>query len=366
MALWHWLGSMCAMAVLAMSTSARAQTVEGDILRGQGKFAAGAGWYNLNTAKANAINVEAMRNYNAEVRSNYDRIYNHYLAREEKKKGSKEDAKKRALEKIEQIKSNPTVDDIRNGEALNMIVLLLTDPEVQQKNWYTHAVALPSNATVKDIAFDYYPNRMTEKDVKVRVSLSQVSEDVEWPIAFSSDAFTDERAAYQQAVSRVKANVKNGKVEPGEIKAVQKALDGLAAEMKKVHHDNSGYKAAASDFHGELKAATKIFDGPVVDYSKELLRETDEYEAKTVGELVAFMLKYRLFFSKANSPRANALYNDLYSSMREQSRQLNAASPMVVSGSKPLEPVAAAKPNSSPQPVEPTKARHRRLARFTW
>ena len=45
-----------------------AQTVEGDILRGQGAFAVGAGWYNLNTAKSNAINVDAMRNYNEEVR----------------------------------------------------------------------------------------------------------------------------------------------------------------------------------------------------------------------------------------------------------------------------------------------------------
>ena len=45
-------------------TKVRGQTVAGDTLRGAGAFASGAGWYNLRTAKSNAINVEAMRNYN--------------------------------------------------------------------------------------------------------------------------------------------------------------------------------------------------------------------------------------------------------------------------------------------------------------
>ena len=353
MAEWRWLRSICAIMVLALSTSARAQTVEGDILRGQGAFAAGAGWYNLNTAKANAINVEAMRNYNQEVRSNYDRIYNYYLNREKKQAKSKEEAEKRAKEKIEQIQKSPTVDDIRSGEALNMLVLQLTNPDVKQKDWYAHAVALP-DASVKDIAFDYYPNGMTAKDLSIRVCLSRVSKNIDWPIALTDNDFDDERKAYQQAVSQVKADVIKGRLERAELVALTTSLDGLLAKINKVHgQDKMGFLTAAKEFHAELKSATKLFDGTVVDYSSELLRETERYDVKTVGELLAFMLKYRLFFSKANSPRANVLYNNLYTSMKDQANQLNANLPMTVDGSKPLEPIPPTKSSVPPETSKP-------------
>ena len=39
----------------------RAQTVPGDILRGRGRYLGGAGWYNLNTARAGPINVETWK-----------------------------------------------------------------------------------------------------------------------------------------------------------------------------------------------------------------------------------------------------------------------------------------------------------------
>src|SRR4051812_28395007 len=49
----------------------QAQTPQGDILRGQGRYLEGAGWYNFNTARAGRINVETWKAYNGEVQRLY-------------------------------------------------------------------------------------------------------------------------------------------------------------------------------------------------------------------------------------------------------------------------------------------------------
>jgi hypothetical protein len=268
-----------------------AQTAEGDKLRGQGVFAAGAGWYNLNTAKGNAINVQAMRNYNEEVRLNYINRVQFYAEKKAGKKVSREEAAKRAQQRIEQLRSNPNNDDIRSGEALNLLAVMLTDPDVKQQDWYQNAVALPESATVKDIVFQYYPNKMSDKDLKIDVALSRLSKNVDWPVVFKAESFANERAAYENAVSRVKGTVIVDKFDPSQVAAVDKCLENLLEEIKKTYADDKrGFKAKATAFQGELKAATKLFDGPVLDYAKDILRETEEYDAKSVGELVAFML----------------------------------------------------------------------------
>lgn len=304
-----------------------AQTVEGDILRGQGAFAAGAGWYNLNTAKGNAINVQAMRNFNEEVRLNLENSMQRWKEKDTKRKLTAEEAKKRAQQRLKQIRENPTADDVRSGDALNMLTVVLTDPSVKQQDWYTKAVTLPENATVKDVVFFYYPNRSTSKDLKFEVAVSRLGKGVDWPLAFTADAFIDERMAYEESAGKVKANILKGKFEPKDLTSLTSSLDALLVEVNKTYaNDKNGYLAKGKDFQSDLKAATKLFDGGVVDYAKELLAETEEHDAKTVGELVAFMLKYRLFFAPAESPRSIELYDTLFKVMDEQANKLGVKS----------------------------------------
>src|ERR1700758_4786340 len=60
---------------IALLGKSDAQTPQGDILRGQGRFLEGAGWYNLNTARADRINVETWKSYNREAQ----RLYRDYM-----------------------------------------------------------------------------------------------------------------------------------------------------------------------------------------------------------------------------------------------------------------------------------------------
>jgi len=337
------------------SSLAYSQTIDGDTLRGQGAFVAGAGWYNLNTARGNAINVQAMRNFNEEVRLNYINRVRFFAEKKEGKKLSEDEAAKRREQRLTELRNNPNFDDIRSGEALNMLVLLLTDPNVKQLEWYKNAIGLPDGASIKDIVFQYFPNSISEKDLKIDVAISRLGYQVDWPLVLSNDSFAVKRKAYEDAVSQTAATVIMNKFDPKQLVAVDKCLESLLAEIKTTYADDKrGFKTKAIEFHGDLKASTKLFDGPLLDYTKELLRETEKHEAKTVGELVAFMLKYRLFFSRANSPRSIDLYDKLFRALEVQADAIGvkATNNDNKTDNGPEERAAANKENMREKPID--------------
>jgi len=301
----------------------QAQTVQGDILRGQGAFAKGAGWYNFNTARGNAINVATMRNYNQEVRLNYRNRVLFWAEKKAGKKLSKEEAAKRADERIRQLRVAPTGDDINSGDALNVMMEILTDPGIKQNDWYMKSISLPEAATVKDMVFHYYPKGNDSPGAyKVEIAISRLGKDVDWPVFMKNDEFKVECANYETTVTKLRVGIQNGKVELGEFKNIDQSLENLKNKVKLTLDDKRGYKRAGLDFTEKLVNASRLFDGNNVDYGQELLQETDKYDARTVGELVAFMLKYRLMFADSESPSSTRLYSDLYTVMDKQATAL--------------------------------------------
>ncbi len=314
--------ALCLFALLqTVSKSGFAQTIDGDILRGQGQLARGAGWYNLNTAKANAINVNAIRAYNEEVRLNYRNRVMFWAEKNEGKKLSTEEAQKRADARLEELRSNPSNDDIRSGEAINVLVGVLSDPSIDPKYWQDKAVGLPGGTTIKNIVFHHYPKKMAPNEPKVLVSLSRLGKDLEWPIYLNNTAFDAERDGYVSAVSKVKRTVLSNKFEPNEIKALQNSLDKLKQKIETSLETKGGYRSQGKEFHSELINATKLFDAENIEWAKYVLQETDQYDATTVEQLIAFMRQYRLMFAAADSPRSTKLYNDLFVSMKKQASE---------------------------------------------
>ena len=308
--------------VQTASSFAVAQTIDGDVLRGKGKLAEGAGWYNLNTARANAINVSAMRNYNEEVRLNYRNRVMFWAEKREGKKLSTEEAQKRADVRLEELLNNPSNDDIRSGEAINVLVGVLSDSSINPQDWQDKAVKLPAGASIKDIVFHHYPKKMAPNEMKVLVSLSRLSKDIEWPIYLNNKSFDAEREAYINAVSKVKRTVLSNQFEPAEIKALNSSLDLLKEKIESSLEAKGGFRLQGKEFHSGLTTATKLFEASNIDWAKYILQETDQYDATTVEQLIAFMRQYRLLFAAADSPRSTKLYNDLFVSMKKQSSDL--------------------------------------------
>ena len=53
-------------------------------------------------------------------------------------------------------------------------------------------------------------------------------------------------------------------------------------------------------FVDNLERATRIFDATTYDYARDIISDTQKHEAHTVGELLAFMRKYRLLFANGD------------------------------------------------------------------
>ena len=135
----------------------RAQTVPGDILRGKGRYLEGAGWYNLNTARAGRINVETWKASNREVQ----RLYRDYMMDRARRinyrrglTGKLQDELQRKMEEDQRRwRENPTPADIASGDALNALAGDLADPSISPSAWVSARVDLPTSLTLTALAF---------------------------------------------------------------------------------------------------------------------------------------------------------------------------------------------------------------------
>jgi hypothetical protein len=120
-----------------------AQTVAGDVLRGQGAYLKGAGSYNLNTAQGNSINVDAMIRWKTDLRKIQSEKREFDARREAGKKLRIEEVRQRQFEHERQLRVDPKPEDVLNGDALNVLVYDLTDPDIKQDDWSSKTVPLP-------------------------------------------------------------------------------------------------------------------------------------------------------------------------------------------------------------------------------
>jgi hypothetical protein len=108
------------------------------------------------------------------------------------------------------------------------------------------------------------------------------------------------------------------------VDALDSALLTLRAKVKAVVPAARHFRATADRYVGDLQAATRIFDATTIDFAQEMIRDTHEYMAQTVAELLAYMRKYRLLFASAEGrPEDGETYRLLYGLLRQQKEKLN-------------------------------------------
>ena len=118
--------------VLSRSDPAHGQgaTVQGDILRGEGAFLRGMGWYELNDARAASINADTMikiEKWNKEIYDTYMREHAGHMAAQKRltDKSAKLAERKRA-EREQKLRTSPDPGDIQKGEAMNALLVDLS------------------------------------------------------------------------------------------------------------------------------------------------------------------------------------------------------------------------------------------------
>src|SRR5262245_983725 len=332
----------CSLLWLSADRVGHAQTVEGDILRGQGAFLRGAGWYNLNTAKANSINVDAAIRWKADLRKiQRERAY-YEAQKAESKKLTVEEFRRQMALKEQELRTNPSINDVQSGAALNALFYDLTDPDLTSDKWKSVSpLELPPGASVKELIFAFTPHKVSSQAsaalTRGVIALSRLDIKDKWPMLMKKDELAPERKGYEDAYVRVRDKVLRGDYAVEEILALDTALENLKQKVLKEIPAKLGYQIEAVNFVNDLRDATRMFDTNTVDYAREILVDTKDHDAATVEELVAFMTKYRLQFSNTErSPKARELYSLIYEKLRQQASMLNVKFDVAPLGSNPL------------------------------
>ena len=225
---------------------------------------AGAGWYNLNTARADSINVDTWKKHNLEVQRLY-RAYleDRYLHIRYKKKlraGAgrlEEEVRGRPAA----VRESPTPEDISSGDALNALAGDLADPTIAPTSWRSASVPLPPELSLTSLAFKI-ADRKVSSVMQTTVAIDRLLIGEGWPLWLRRPELKNEEIAYEKAVSMVVEKCRKGT--PLEAKDVDKLRETVVALEKKVpevvpgrdnQREGAGIRQAAGRGHADLRRA---------------------------------------------------------------------------------------------------------------
>lgn len=305
--------------VLATAPAARAQfnfvgagsTAPGDYLRGVGVAAFGVGLYNLNTAQANAINVDTTIRWNEYVTL--------YFARENEAKAryrhavwDRSEEKRKAI--VERIRNAPQERDLQNGDALNALLEGLNDPRIHESSFRSSKVPLGADAV------RFIPFRIDAEGAEFSMVRMIPRGTGKWPVALQDDRFARARRAYERAVDAALEQQSSGKMSLEVIRGVRQAIEGLSRALDvEVLPDKELYLRSRTRIR-ELQTMSKLLDS---DKVQRVVGEIDGYAGTTVNDLRIFMQQHKLRFGAAASLEERRLYPVLYEALKTQKQMMD-------------------------------------------
>jgi hypothetical protein len=303
-----------AVLVAAMASDAAAQyfgyvgpgsTVQGDILRGEGFFLFGAGYYNYNTAMANSINTDTFIKWNEyiwNVAKNENR--EHAIHRAESNARQRENYEKI----LKRIRESPEERDLERGDALNAELEKLLDPAISPSAFRVASVTLPGE-TIRRIPFFYGPEGST-------FSMQRLSARGKWPVGLRGEALAQERREYERAVDAALEEQIEGKLSRKAILRVEAAVVALRERLDRVITPSADkVYVEAKGFLKRLDTAKDLFKLRAIE---QMLGEIDKYAGANVHDLIVFMQKYNLRFGVPEIGDERELYPKLYAAFVQQ------------------------------------------------
>jgi hypothetical protein len=327
---------LAALSIIVQRTRAQqlgGASPQGESLRAEGRYLQGMAWYNFGAARAAAIDADAQAAWNRAVQAEYSRDLAERADRRAAKKALRDereqDAAPRRAEARRRWREDPTPDDIRSGLALNALAGDLADPKYSPGMWAMAAVELPPGVTIRALAFRFagVPRLKTITPRSPAIVAVGRMAGQDWPLSLRRPEVERERSAYRSAVAAAVAKCAQGKpLRAKDVDAVRDALLALREAAPRVVSPEGGRLKQANAYLDRLDEATRIFLDQ--EFAEELIRDVERHRATTVGQLLAFMRKYRLLFAEADdSPESWATYQTLYNLLKWQKSGLDAAAP---------------------------------------
>ena len=278
----------------------------GDMARGAGIQAMGAGVYNYYTAQADAIEANTWMNLNEyifqSVRQASMRESRRIAARIAKNKENYNEVLARIL-------NNPEFKDVRRGDALNAVYQELTNPQISESALRLSPVHL-SGESILNIPFFYAKDDAT-------FSLQRLTARGKWPAGLRGDEFAQERRAYERAVDTALEQQIEGKLSREAIRGVETAVYNLSVRLDQViEPSRDKIYLEARNYMRRLESIKELFKHKEIE---QILGEIDKYSGTTVQDLVAFMKRNNLRFGVPDEiGDEQSQYTRLHASLSQQ------------------------------------------------
>jgi hypothetical protein len=284
-------------------------TIGGDVARGMGVYAAGAGQYNVDTAQARSINSQTMMNYNEYLYESIQIAHQNYY----KKVAARKERNNVAIQELEQRHLyQPTREDVVSGDALNAILVQLGNPSLPSS-------LLDNAATDMKLAGEQIkliPLKFAQRGVIVSIDRLSVADG--WPGVLQGDAFKPLRDRYMAIVQEAKELPEDQTLPDAKITeaiAIIGQMQKLALSLGQSKQITSPDYAAAERFLKPLAGMLQAARQPDI---RKILRQAAEKESIPLANAISFMEVFNLQFGTAKSPEEVALYTQsLYPMLRQ-------------------------------------------------
>lgn len=233
------------------------------------------------------------------------------------------------------MRTNPTAQEIIRGEALNALLIDLSNPAITSSAWRLAQVSLPDGLSIRSLFFRFSPKLgdQTSKLNSNLIALGRLDPEKGWPPFIPEDVLGPERHAYEAAYRDLLELCGQDKLTLAAVERLEAALAALKAKTETAVPTARSFRSEALRVIGDMKEATQIFDAKTIDFAQEMIRDTHDYNLQTVGELLAFMRKYRLLFASAEGrPGDGETNRQLYDLLRYQKEKLNLPASAMPSG----------------------------------
>lgn len=288
-----------------------ATSLQGDMARGLGVYAAGAGVYNQQTAVANSINTDTVMRWNQYVYESQMEANRIYQATQARRRAEN----KESFEQIrDRIRNNPTPNDVYRGDALNACLDEINNPRVYAKALAAGKVAIPSQS-VRNIPFQYAAAAIT-------VSIHQLTKEGP-PKSLMTPEFEEDRTQIKALGQQLRAQIEEGKNPDSEtINKILELINQAEVKADKLLPRNSRERNEADKYLKALHGLIAMLQTPAMDV---ILSGVEKRPETTLAELLGFMNAFNLRFGVASTPTQKLVYDSLYPQLVELRNEVGPA-----------------------------------------
>jgi hypothetical protein len=275
-------------------------TVQGSMLQGAGMAAMGLGRYNVDTAQARSINAQTAMQWNQymyESEKEGNRVY--YELNQQKLAREKGDYK--AVK--DRLRTNPNSVDIADGNALNIALEDLKNPNMFQKAVYAGGKMKLGGQAIRNIPFQY-------ASAGISTSVHQLTQGGAPPVLKNNPAFDTDREKLRAIAADIRKEAEQlGSPKPETIKKAKDQIMATKAKVEATFPQSSQDRRDAEKYIKSLYCLASMLETPAINV---LLAGVENRPEATIGDLLGFMSAYNLRFGASETNDQGQVYMMLY------------------------------------------------------